>query len=724
MIDPSLARHGFLFADEKGPWPTERLTKVLTRETSKRLGFRMTVQEYRHIAIAIDWEFIRGISAEADEGEEGEDEDDVHDLMAAHSTKLANARYARMGGLSKGLTPESINMYRTVSDKWQKWYKLESRRNTSTRVRATKTEPDFNEATVAERMTQALQTMYGGNAKFKTEEQRSAVLSTAMGINQLFVILPTGQGKSLTFMLPAMQSHAQTTIVITPLVALAEDMLRRCRATGIDTIIYGRGQLRSARIVVIVTETAISGSCIQFIRDLHLAKSLDRIVFDECHKLLHDQIFRPKLAMIKDICIEVQLVYLTATFPLTMLEQYKEAMCLYEPRFIRLVDHKLHTRYDVAVLNSEEFDQLADERIQNILALCEGTEKVLVFCRSKNMSEIWAKCWDCQWFNSDTTNKAEVLASWTSGLMFATGSLGAGVDIMNIRAVIHVGLPYGMINFDQEVGRGGRSGEIVQSLTLLSDEEESRLCQRRALTLSQDERAMHEFLTTKQCRRTAMSMYLNGEEYRVMCESLESELCDNCKSHLSYTTIGKRRAQDDEQLERRVCQRRSYQRRQSDLQEAMKVESSRLDDALFIVQTLQKDCSACWLMKEYGQHDGKSCMYVEQALGMKYEVFKGNYLKYDRYSCCYKCSLPQGLCKDVETGSCIRRDVILPLVLVGFVRRVELEFEDLFEEILDGREFVNVFEYIEWIGKEERVLGQRGTNAFKVFERIIRTRFR
>jgi len=58
---------------------------------------------------------------------------------------------------------------------------------------------------------------------------------------------------------------------------------------------------------------------------------------------------------------------------------------------------------------------------------------------------------------------------------------------MNIRAVIHVGLPYGMINFDQEVGRGGRSGEIVQSLTLLSDEEESRLCQRRAPTLSQDE---------------------------------------------------------------------------------------------------------------------------------------------------------------------------------------------------------------------------------------------
>ena len=361
MIDASLARHGFLFADNKGPWSTERLTKVLTRETSKRLGFRMTVQEYRHIAIAIDREFIRGSSAEMDEEDEDEEDDEVHDLMAAHSTKLANARYARMGGLSKGLTPESINMYRTVSDKWQKWYKLESRKETSVKVKATKMEPDVQEAAVEKRMTKALQTMYGNNAKFKTVEQRSAVISTAMGTTQLFVILPTGQGKSLTFMLPAMQSHAQTTIVITPLVALAEDILRRCKATGIDTIIYGRGLIRGARIVVIVTETAISGSCLQFIRDLHLTKCLDRIVFDECHKLLHDQGFRPKLAAIKDICVEVQLVYLTATFPPTMLERYKESMCLNEPQFIKLVGHKLCTRYNVLILDTEDFDELADE---------------------------------------------------------------------------------------------------------------------------------------------------------------------------------------------------------------------------------------------------------------------------------------------------------------------------------------------------------------------------
>jgi hypothetical protein len=80
-----------------------------------------------------------------------------------------------------------------------------------------------------------------------------------------------------------------------------------------------------------------------------------------------------------------------------------------------------------------------------------------------------------------------------------------------------------------------------------------KLRQRKVHTLLQDEQAMHEFLTTNKCRRTGMSVYLNGEDHAVTCESLESELvCDNCKVHLSHTVAGKRRATDDGELERRV----------------------------------------------------------------------------------------------------------------------------------------------------------------------------
>ena len=72
--------------------------------------------------------------------------------------------------------------------------------------------------------------------------------------------------------------------------------------------------------------------------------------------------------------------------------------------------------------------------------------------------------------------------------------------------------------------------------------------------------------------------------------------------------------------------------------------------------------------------------------------------------------------------SCSRIDVILPVILVAFERQEELELVDVFEEVMDGREFENILEYIQWIVKAERWLGHRGANAFKVFDCIIRTR--
>jgi hypothetical protein len=45
-------------------------------------------------------------------------------------------------------------------------------------------------------------------------------------------------------------------------------------------------------------------------------------------------------------------------------------------------------------------------------------------------------------------NKGTVLLKWTFGLMFAIGSLGAGVDIDRIKVIIYIGIPYGMVDFD------------------------------------------------------------------------------------------------------------------------------------------------------------------------------------------------------------------------------------------------------------------------------------
>jgi superfamily II DNA helicase RecQ len=141
--------------------------------------------------------------------------------------------------------------------------------------------------------------------KFRSEQQKRAVIATAKGISPLFIILPIGTGKSLTFLLPALFDDANTTIVITPLVALAEDILRRCQDAMIDVIIYGRVQARMVRIVIVVTETAVNSSFSQFILDIYLAKKLDRIVFDEAHKLETDLNYRPKLEALRKLVLPI-----------------------------------------------------------------------------------------------------------------------------------------------------------------------------------------------------------------------------------------------------------------------------------------------------------------------------------------------------------------------------------------------------------------------------------
>src|SRR5437773_6751341 len=91
MINKDIKRDGFLFGDHNGPWSTEHLTKAMTRETAKRIGFRMTTQEYRHIAIAIDRKFIRGKYADLDDDEE--DDDDIHDEMADRKSTRLNSSH-------------------------------------------------------------------------------------------------------------------------------------------------------------------------------------------------------------------------------------------------------------------------------------------------------------------------------------------------------------------------------------------------------------------------------------------------------------------------------------------------------------------------------------------------------------------------------------------------------------------------------------------------------
>ena len=138
------------------------------------------------------------------------------------------------------------------------------------------------------------------------------------------IIMPTGGGKSLLFMLPASLDYVSQgiTIVIVPFRVLLSDLLRRCKEKNISAVLWEtyRYQLQSAQVVpsvlLISAESTRSDGFIHWVGLRMQEKSIQRIFFDECHVVL-DAYYRESLLDLSYLSsLAVPLVLLSATVPI------------------------------------------------------------------------------------------------------------------------------------------------------------------------------------------------------------------------------------------------------------------------------------------------------------------------------------------------------------------------------------------------------------------------
>ena len=72
------------------------------------------------------------------------------------------------------------------------------------------------------------------SAEFRTPQQEEAVRLAAAKETPLVAVLPTGGGKSLVFMVPAMMAGAGVTIVVALYAELKRELVARCVDAGLD----------------------------------------------------------------------------------------------------------------------------------------------------------------------------------------------------------------------------------------------------------------------------------------------------------------------------------------------------------------------------------------------------------------------------------------------------------------------------------------------------------
>ena len=75
------------------------------------------------------------------------------------------------------------------------------------------------------------------------------------------------------------------------------------------------------------------------------------------------------------------------------------------------------------------------------------------------------------YYHADVIDRADRIKTWLErgGFITATSALGTGVDFPGIVFILHAGVPWSMIDYAQESGRGGRGGEVADSVIVVEE---------------------------------------------------------------------------------------------------------------------------------------------------------------------------------------------------------------------------------------------------------------
>ena len=347
------------------------------------------------------------------------------------------------------------------------------------------------------------------------------------------VILPTGAGKSLCFMLPALLTQG-ITLIIFPLLSLMADQKRRLDSAGIPSLIlrgglskdekeqaFKRMQKGEVKIVIANPEILLTPGVLDRVKQ----GSIFHVVIDEAHTVSQwGDTFRSAYLelgkIVKELKPKVTTAF-TATASKEILDRFAEIIFGgIQPNIIRADPDRPNIRYDALPYLSK--DAALRKAVQ------EAEKPLIVFCSSREGTEITARRLkkhlpDTEvWFYHAGLTREEkkkiedkFFAS-SGGVLVATCAYGMGVDKSNIRTVIHADLPTSAEAYLQESGRGGRDRKQAYAVAMVpfvpepNDNPNSPDSRRK--------KELYDIFTTHACRRTALLHILEHE----------SQLCTGC----------------------------------------------------------------------------------------------------------------------------------------------------------------------------------------------------
>ncbi|KAJ9654637.1 hypothetical protein H2201_008965 [Coniosporium apollinis] len=566
----------YLWWKDDGVWADNRLTRSMEGACARAEAPRLHISNWRQMTVAIvKTKFASELSCFdpdlADEDAEEIDEDiRIMTKQRNHTTRTVNRAYANQnnanfGNVWDGLIRRSLRASTLWKDLWgldvvlkgKKRFASEEVKGPAMVKKVAMGVYRPKKAWSPAALLGGVRSLYGKeDMAWRSPEQERAMTTIMSWTEQVLVILPTGSGKSLLFMLPCTLPDAGVTVLVVPLVSLRGDLLRRLRELGIDHLVWLPGETREAGLVLVTVEAASTGEFMAYGQRLVAGQRLDRIVVDECHLTVTAAEYRQSmvdLAVIRSL--RTQFVYLTATLPPAMQAEFEEQNHLLNPKVIRASSNRPNLFYIVRKAERrgnllEQSAYEAQEAWRNSGLFDHSRDKIILYVRTRAEADELSVLLGCAIYTAKigtATEKEEVLTKWTGSAdqpcMVATTALGAGFDYPHIRLVMHVNEPDSIIDFAQESGRAGRDGRQAYSFVMLPASWEAQQEPHAeepveawegagrdiGLRKKRERRAIQEYLRGVKCFRTCLSEHLDLPVHRRWCMKEEDVACEVCK---------------------------------------------------------------------------------------------------------------------------------------------------------------------------------------------------
>lgn len=317
---------------------------------------------------------------------------------------------------------------------------------------------------------------YFGFREFR--EPQGEVISEVLNGQDVFVVMPTGGGKSLCYQLPAILLDG-VTVVVSPLIALMKDQVDALAARGISatlinsTISLQEQQQRIRRmregefkLVYIAPERFRSRSFLQALGQV----TIGLFAIDEAHCISqwgHD--FRPdyfRLGTVLEELGQPQVAAFTATATPEVRKDIVKRLNLEDPALFVAGFARSNLRFAVTETpgESEKYNRLRD--------LIRRHRTGIVYCATRKRVEQVTeqlKSWGVNvvsyhgGFDDSAREEAQNLFTQNNcDVAVATNAFGMGIDRADLRFVVHFEIPGSLEAYYQEAGRAGRDGEPAE----------------------------------------------------------------------------------------------------------------------------------------------------------------------------------------------------------------------------------------------------------------------